>query len=203
MLRSLCELLASALTPGVAPTPTTPTPTPRAAHAAGGAVNVGDGGDSSSSSGFGRTARGVGEREAEGVAGVFDAQDCQDLATQIWAPQPWLERDMLARLVGKLGKAVPMLRGRKAGAFLDACEAEVGRRRAIESAAEIGGPMGGGDAAQPRTSAVQDRDPTKGEEAGALQRFFHSVNVGLQLRKSGGKFSVVTLLENSEVRRRR
>ena len=95
-----------------------------------------------------------------------------------------------------------MLRGRKAGAFLDACEAEVGRRRAIESAAEIGGPMGGGDAAQPRTSAVQDRDLTKGEEAGALQRFFHSVNVGLQLRKSGGKFSVLTLLENSDVRRR-
>ena len=103
------------------------------------------------------------------MAGIFDAQACQDLATQIWAPQPWPERNMLAQLAGKLGKAVPQLRGCKAGAFL---EAEAGWRRTIEGAAEIGGPMGGGDAAQPRATAVQDRDPTKGEEAGALQRFF-------------------------------
>ena len=214
LLGSLRDLLAQALTPGA--TATASMPNAREVMVRGGAAGAG-GGDGGGGGGFSRTARqGMQPAASGGDSGggggggcggcAFDVDSFVEFTVQLWSQQPLVTREVLGRLIGKCGKAEPKLRGRKGTAVLDACEAVLARRRAKE----VGGTSAAArskSAADPATPSSKStpQDAEKGEAAGATERFWRAVAVGLQLRQQLGKsnrISVLQLLELSDSRRR-
>ena len=214
LLDSLRDLLAQALTPGAALSgAATPMLNAGKAIFRGGGAAAAAGGDGSGAGGcgFSRTPRQVGEpaapvAHAAAAAGAFDVESFVEFTVHLWAQQPLITREVLGRLIGKCGKTEPKLRGRRGTAVLDACEAGLARRRAKEvlgtSVASRSKPAA--DAVTPSLKPTP-QDAEKDEAAGATERFWRAVAVGLQLRQQLGKskrISVLQLLELSDSRRR-
>ena len=127
---------------------------------------------------------------APGPSSTVDVEALVALATQLWARQPALTRDILGRLLGKC--QVPQLRGKKGNALLDACEAGVKRAAAAKKERHEQGRRASASGSKHQLAAVP-QDVAEAEECRACERFFNTVAEALRMGRK--QFTVLRLLE--------